>query len=130
MHSFYTSAQWTVATGKAETTTIDLDAMRSTLLGELHLTPFALPFLEGLLKYSLEATPIPRKQARAPFRPLPTKPARPPPDPRRPREKIKAMREVKPSLGSTFGNRTGDRGWAALATNQWNFAVNQEASQM
>jgi hypothetical protein len=66
MHSFYTSAQWTVATGKAETTTIDLDAMRSTLLGELHfalhLTPFALPFLEGLLKYSLEATPIPRKK--------------------------------------------------------------------
>jgi hypothetical protein len=42
------------------------------------------------------------------------------------------MREVKPNLGSTFGtcNRTGDRRWAALATNQWNFAVNQEASQM
>jgi len=70
MHSFYTSAQWTVATGKAETTTIDLDAMRSTLLGELHITPFALPFLEGLLKYSLEATPIPRKQARARARAL------------------------------------------------------------
>jgi hypothetical protein len=108
--------------------------MRSTLLGELHfalhLTPFALPFLEGLLKYSLEATPIPRKKHALLSARYPQKPARPQPDPRRPREKIKAMREVKPSLGSTFGNRTGDRGWAALATNQWNFAVNQEASQM
>ena len=117
MHSFYTRAQWTVATWKAETPTLTSEAGDKLCRGELH---FRVAFPE---KIELsQDTPLP-KQASSPFRPLPTKSARPPPDPRRPRE-IKAMREVKPNLGSTFGNRTGDRGWAALATRQWNFAVN------
>jgi len=50
MHSFYTSAQWTVATGKAETTTIDLDAMRSTLLGELHVNAIRVAFSGRIIK--------------------------------------------------------------------------------
>jgi len=49
MHSFYTSAQWTVATGKAETTTIDLDAMRSTLL-ELHVNAVRVAFSGRIIK--------------------------------------------------------------------------------
>ena len=89
MHSFYTWAQWTVATGKAETTTIDLDAMRSAVSGELHYRLFRIAFSGRIIKYThLKQPLLPRKQASAPFRPLPTKPARPPPDPRRaPREK-------------------------------------------